>query len=172
MQIILIAGKAGSGKTTLGDLLVSEFNRLGKKTLRTEYSKYLKGYAKEILNYQGEEPKPRKFLQDTGSFLRSLDEHVFTRRMLEDLKVYEQYFDIVIISDVRLKREITDLEIKYPDILKIKVVNPRSSSLTIEEQNHITEKELENEEDFDYIISNQDFQTLEYYAKRIGEVIK
>lgn len=32
----------------------------------TSFSKYIKMYAKEIIGWDGNEPKPRKFLQDLG----------------------------------------------------------------------------------------------------------
>lgn len=172
MKIILIAGQAGSGKTYLGEKIVSFAETQGMQAVQTEFSKYLKLYAKEILGYDGtEKNKPRKFLQDIGSFIREDlgDEHFFTRRMLEDFRIYEKFYDLVVISDVRLKTEIEDMKkSKYNNITTIKVINQHSKyNLTNDEKNHITEKELENVNAFDYIIENEGNELLDDFAKKI-----
>lgn len=173
MKIILIAGQAGSGKTYLGEKIVSFAETQGMQAVQTEFSKYLKLYAKEILEYDEKKTdKPRKFLQDIGSFIREdlEDEHFFTRRMLEDFRIYEKFYDLVVISDVRMKTEIEDLKkSKYNNITTIKVINKHSKyNLTIDEKNHITEKELENVNAFDYIIENEgDEELLDNFAKKI-----
>lgn len=174
MRIILISGKASSGKTKLGELIVRYANELGKRAVQTEYSKYLKLYAKELIRYDGNpENKPRKFLQDLGSFIRYDlgDEHFFTRRMLEDFNVYETFCDIVIVSDVRLKKEIEDIKSSdYKDVVAIQVLNHHSVyDLAEEEKNHITERELEGYDKFDYIIENKSLEDLEKFAKKIVE---
>lgn len=172
MKIILISGKAGSGKTKLGEYIINQAERNGLRAVQTEYSKYLKLYAKEILDYDGKcNNKPRKFLQDLGSFIRYDlgDEEFFTRRMLEDFKIYETLADIVVISDVRLKKEIEDIKNStYNDVIAIQVINKYSEyNLNDIEKNHITEKGLEDYEKFDYIIENKDLVELEKFVKKI-----
>lgn len=171
MKIILIAGRAGSGKTYLGERIITFTKEKGVRALQTEYSKYIKMYAKEILGYDGNRAKkPRKFLQDIGSKIREewKDEHFFTRRILEDFRIYEEYFDLVVISDVRLRREIEDIKIKYKEIITIKVNNHfRDYNLTEEEKNHITETELENYTGFDYNINDENKEGIESIAKEI-----
>lgn len=173
MKIILIAGRAGSGKTYLGKKIVEIAKSIGIRALQTEYSKYIKMYASEILEYDGSsEKKPRKFLQDTGSFIRENleDAHFFTRRMLEDFRIYEYYFDIVVICDVRLIRELEDIKnSKYQDIVTIKVESSYYPYvLSEEEKNHITETELVDYKDFHYIIHNE-MNALDALAKKIVE---
>jgi len=124
MKIFLISGKASSGKTMLGELIVKYAENNGLRAVQTEYSKYLKLYAKELIGYDGSrENKPRKFLQDLGSFIRYdlADEHFFTRRMLEDFNIYEAFCDIAIVSDVRLIKEIEDIKkSRYRDVISVK----------------------------------------------------
>ena len=173
MRIILIAGKARSGKTKLGEYIVNYALQKDLRAVQTEYSKYLKLFAKEILGYDGSrENKPRKFLQDLGSFIRCDlgDEDFFTRRMLEDLKVYETFCDIVVISDVRLIKELENLKNSTYKVTTIKVTNQHLEyNLDEMEKNHITEKELEDYENFDYIIENDDLNKLKSFAKFIIE---
>ncbi|MDE6061553.1 MAG: hypothetical protein K2G00_02185, partial [Duncaniella sp.] len=59
-------------------------------------------YASEILGWDGSEPKPRKFLQDLGVTIReNMDmPKMLINRMIDDIKVYSLYYDVVIISDV------------------------------------------------------------------------
>lgn len=174
MKIILISGQAGSGKTKLGELIIKYAEERNLRAIQTEYSKYLKLFAKEVLGYDGSrENKPRKFLQDLGSFIRYDlgDEHFFTRRMLEDFSVYETLADIVVISDVRLIKEIEDIKnSRYKNVVTIKIKNYHSEyELTEEEKNHITERELEDYDKFDYIIENKSLVDLENFAKKILE---
>lgn len=169
MKVILIAGKALSGKTKLGRYLKEILIKKGFKTLQTEYSKYLKMYAKEILNYDGDRKnKPRGFLQDTGSFIREKDEDFFVRRLKEDMMIYENYFDVVIISDVRLIHEIEGMKNSKYEVICIKVVNKDGVyDLNQEEANHITELELDNYNKFSYIIRNESLKSLKDYAEDI-----
>lgn len=164
MKIYLVAGKSGSGKNEVAQIIKKYYASFGKRVLITEFSKYLKLYAKEVLNWQENEPKPRRFLQDIGVTIRENMEMplMLINRMMEDLKIYELYFDVVIISDVRLPEEIEEFKKKYSDCTSIYVINQfAASKLTLKEQMHITETALEDYNNFDLTITNDSLETLE-----------
>lgn len=176
MKLILIAGASGSGKTCLGEKIVKYAKENGLRALQTEYSKYIKMYAREILGYDGtRENKPRTFLQNTGDFIRKelKDETFFIRRMLEDFRIYEIYFDIVVISDVRLLLEIERMLESVYDVTTVFVKNEESQKgLTEEEKKHVTENEFRKFIDYDYIVKNEKEGVLDNAAKTILEEIK
>ncbi len=120
-------------------------------------------YATEVLNWDMKEPKPRRFLQDIGVTIRenmSLP-LMLINRLKEDIRIYELYFDIVIISDVRLPEEIEEFKKEYQDCTSIYVINQfEPSKLSIKEQMHITETALENYNNFDLTITNDNKNTL------------
>ncbi len=173
MKVILVAGKAGSGKTYLGSCLVELAKEKGIRALQTEYSKYVKMYAREILGYEGNrENKPRGFLQETGTLLRKrFGENFFVQRMLEDFFVYENYFDLVVISDVRLRQEIKGFRnSKYKEVIAIRVENDlQNPSLSEEQKKHETEIELENYEGFDYNIKDVTKENIKVFASQLIE---
>lgn len=162
MKIFLIAGKAESGKAEVAKMIKEYYIYQRKDAVITEYSKYLKEYAKEMTDWDGlKVNKPRKFLQDLGYYIRNdLNmPNFFTERMLEDIKVYERDFEVAVICDVRYPNEIKDIKNTYDDVISILVVNQfGQSSLSIEEQTHESELALENYEGFDYTIINRDLK--------------
>ena len=157
MKLVLIAGKARSGKTLAAHLLKEEILKNNEKVVITEYSKYIKMFAKELLGWDGiSEPKPRKFLQDFGTYVRheSQNPHYFIERMKDDLEIYRHFVDVVIISDVRLKEEIDGMKEYHP--ITIHVSNDTNTyDLSKEEASHETEHALENYQKFDYSIKNK-----------------
>ncbi len=172
MKIYLIGGKAGSGKSEVAKLIKNYYLAHNKRAIITEYSKYLKMYAKEILDWHETDAKPRKFLQDLGVTIRdNMDmPHMLINRLKEDLKVYNLYFDAVILSDVRYPDEITEIKKDYSTASSIYVINQfKESSLSLDEQMHITETALESFSDFDYTITNDDKENLENKVLNILE---
>lgn len=168
MKIILIAGKARSGKTETSKILKQELETIGYKVAITEYSKYIKLFAKELIGWNGEEPKPRKFLQDFGSYVRhkSNNPNYFVNRMKEDILLYQNWVDFLIISDVRLKQEIEELNEYNP--LTIKVINDTNVyNLTEEESHHETELELDSYNNFDYIFQNKTIEEIHEEIKKL-----
>ncbi len=166
MNVYLIAGKAGSGKNYVANLLKEQL----PDSVITGLSKYIKLFALELGEWDGnDDNKPRKFLQTTGDKLRAVDENILTKRMLDDIIVYESLgIKNVIISDVRLLNEINYLKNSDYNIIVIKVSSKKSNrKLTIEEQNHLTEKELEDYKDYDYLIENN-----ERINEQIEEILK
>ena len=157
MKLVLIAGKARSGKTRAAHLLKEEILKKNQKVVITEYSKYIKMFAKELLGWDGmSEPKPRKFLQDFGTYVRheSQNPNYFIERMKDDLEIYKHFVDVVIISDVRLQEEIECMRKYHP--ITIRVSNDTNPyDLTEEEARHETEHALENYQNFDYSIENK-----------------
>ena len=164
MNLYLVAGKSGSGKGEVAKIIKEYYLSKGKKPIITEFSKYLKMYAKEIIEWDGSEPKPRKFLQDLGVTIReNMDMPLFfVNRMIEDIKVYNLYYDVVIISDVRLPIEIEEMKKNFSDVYSMYVVNQfEPSKLSLEEQMHETETALENYSNFDITIVNDKIEILD-----------
>ena len=164
MKIYLIAGKAGSGKSEVAKFIKEYYIYAKKETVITEYSKYIKMFAKELTNWDGTNAnKPRKFLQDFGSYVRydMGEPKFFVRRMLEDIEIYDNYVDAVVISDVRYPIEIEEIKKEYPNAISIYVINQfGQSKLSIEEQMHSSELALEDYPNFDYTIANDNEKTL------------
>lgn len=157
MKLILIAGKARSGKSLVAHLLKQMLEEKKLRVAITEYSKYIKLFAEELTNWDGiSEPKPRAFLQNFGSFIRHEKNNnlFFIKRMKEDIEIYKNFVDILIISDVRLKEEIEEMGMFNP--LTIYVQNDNNLyDLSEEEKGHETEHDLDNYKNFLYSIKNK-----------------
>ena len=176
MRVFLIAGKAGSGKSEVAKIIKNYYEKLKEKTVITEYSKYLKLYAKEMLDWDGNnQNKPRDFLQEMGLFIREnlKQKDLLIKRMKTDMLVYEHFFKNVVISDVRYPEEIILMKEDYPKAISILVVNDlEDSPLTIKQARHKTEHSLDNYEGFDYVIHNQFEQNLKNEVYEILEELK
>jgi len=156
MKLFLIAGKARSGKTMTAQILKQLLQERGKKVAITEYSKYIKMFAREFTNWDGvSEPKPREFLQDFGSYIRhGKNPNYFIKRMKEDILIYQDLLDVLIISDVRLPEELEEMSAYNP--VSILVRNDSNFyDLNEKESTHETEHALDNYEKFQYSIINK-----------------
>ena len=162
MRIFLIAGKAGSGKTEVAKLIKEYYIYKLEKCVITEYSKTLKTFTMELTDWDGNpNTKPRKYMQELGDKIRSIDEKYFINNMIDDIKIYAEYTDNLVVGGVRLPAEIEDVKLNYDNVYAIYVENQfAQSKLTLEEQSHITETALENYDEFDYILVNDTKESL------------
>lgn len=157
-KIFLLSGKARSGKNEISKIIERYYSN--KKCITISFGYYIKDYAKRISDWDGsEETKPRELLQHLGIELvrNKIDKRLFIDRILQDIEIFSYFYDIIVISDVRLLDEITILKENYPDSISIRVVrNNYENNLTKEQKNHLTETNLDNFNDFDYIVNNDD----------------
>ncbi len=163
-RIFILSGKAKSGKDVCANVLEKQYQE--KKVIKLSYAYYLKEYIKKLGFWDGkEENKPRTLMQEFGiSFLQEkIEKNFLINRMLEDIKVYSYFYDIIIITDARLKEEIEIPKKVFNKIVTIRIQNEKENSLTEKEKSHITETNLDTYPNFDYKVS---------YNKNIEEQIK
>ena len=157
-KIFIISGKAESGKNVVAEYIKEYYAEKKIKVIITSFAKYLKIYAKEIINWNGNEnDKPRDFLQTIGIELikEKIDAKFLIKRMLDDLKVYDHYFDMAVITDARFKEEITAIKNNYANVITIYVERDKSS-LTPKQKKHVTETALDDYHNYKYKITNND----------------
>ena len=152
MKIILIAGKSGSGKTEAAHIIKKNL----PKTVISNFSKYIKLFAMEMTDWDGSDTnKPRTFLQQMGDTLRNIDESFLPKRILEDTEVYKQYYDNLVICDVRLPEEIDYIKNNSSyDVITILIKSNENNKLTQEQKEHHTENDFLNYSNYDYVIEN------------------
>ena len=165
--IFVLSGKAKSGKNLIADKLENYYKN--KRCIQISYAFYLKNYVKNIYDWNGsEEDKPRELLQKIGIDLikNKIDSNLLIRRVCEDIKVYSYFYDIIIITDARLKDEIEIPKRLFNNVVTIRIDSIYyDKKMTIEQMNHITETNLDNYDKFDYIIN--DFDKLEEILSKI-----
>lgn len=170
--IYLMCGKAKHGKDTFSAYLKKTYEDNGRKVIVTQLSKYIKYYAREMTGWDlSEETKPRELLQQLGtSVIREYlqKEDLFINRMIDDIDVFSCFYDAIIISDVRLKKEIHDLKSSFPNAKVVHIVRPNfDNGLTQEQKNHKTEIDLDDFTNFDIEIINTTLEKLEEDAKKL-----
>ncbi len=171
-KIYIIGGKAKHGKDTLSFYLRDVYKEHGKDVIVTQLAKYIKYYAREMTGWDlSEESKPREFLQQlgTGVIRQQLKkDDLFIKRMIDDIEIFSYFYDAIIISDVRLKKEINDLKKVYPDIICIHIDRLEfDNGLTEEQKMHLTEIDLDDYTDFDVNVVNTTLDKLKESAEKI-----
>ena len=143
MKIILIGGKANSGKDSTAEYIDNYYRGKGLDVVNIQIAYYIKMYAKQIAMWDGDnETKPRQLLQDLGTELirKQIDEYFFIKRILQDIDVYSRYFDVITISDGRLPEEFKEIKKAYPETISLHVTRPGYvSHLTKDQKAHVTE---------------------------------
>lgn len=169
MRIFLISGRARNGKDTTGNFLVDYFNKKNEKSVKTQYSKYIKMYTKDLTDWDGaEESKSlyRDFMIEIGTAVireKMNQEDFFVNRMIQDIEVYANYVNNVIVTDVRLPIEIDNIKSHFNNVYSIRVIREDyETELTKSQQNHRTETTLsDNEEYYDYLLKASTLEELE-----------
>jgi dephospho-CoA kinase len=162
MRIFLVAGKAGSGKGEVAKLIKEYYTYKLEECAITSYSKYIKQFARELTDWDGTDAnKPRDFMQELGDKIRRKDPYFLTSNMIKDISIYQEYVSDLVIADVRMPEEIEEIKENYDEVYAIYVVNQfGNSTLSLEQQSHITETALENYDEFDYTLANDTLESL------------
>lgn len=160
INLILISGRARNGKGLVSSIIKEELEKRGNKVCEIQVMRTLKGYLKDYFGWDGsEETKPRELLQQLGIELikNKIDNRLFINRILEDIEIFSYFYDIIVISDVRLVDEIESLKQNHPNSISIRVNrNNYDNKLTDSQKNHLTEIGLDEYSNFDYMVENDD----------------
>jgi len=172
VKLYLISGKARHGKDTFSGYLKEVYEENNKKVIVTQLSKYIKYYAREMTGWNlTEEDKPRELLQNLGTnIIREQlgKEDLFIKRMIDDIDIFSCFYDAIIISDVRLKKEIDDLRESFPDLVSVNIFRPDfDNGLTEEQKKHKTEIDLDDYDKFNEQVINTTLEELKETAKKI-----
>ena len=173
-KIFILCGKAQTGKNKVASIIKNIYVTKNKTCINLAYASYLKEYAKNIINWDGNEfTKPRDFLQKLGIEIvkNQIDEKMLIRRIIEDIKVYSNYFDVITISDARFKDEIEDIKNNFKNVVVVHITSCENN-LSFEQKNHITETALDDYNNYDYEIYNDKIELSleEKISKIINEV--
>ncbi len=178
MKLYLISGRARNGKDTLSKFIQEEYEKKGKRVCFIQLMRPLKWLLQDYFGWDGkEETKPREKLQKMGTEL--IREQLgmplyFIDRLTENIKILESYFDVFLVTDVRLPLEIETLKERFPEAVSINIERiGYQSELKKEEQVHYTEVALCGYKKFDYEIMNETISKLkEDVMKIVSEVEK
>lgn len=163
MKIYLISGRARNGKGLASSIIKEKYESLGYKVCEIQVMRTLKGYLKDYFNWDGsEETKPRKALQQIGTEIirEKMNKPYFhVNRLIEDIEILNNFFDIFLVTDIRLPLEIERIKEHFKDVVSINITRVGyDSNLTQSEMYHITEKALDDYKGFDYNIVNNSLE--------------
>ena len=187
-KIIALSGKIGSGKNYISENIIFPYLRsLNLNVVMLAFADDLKVlcYSKDNVSYErlfvNKDTQSRLLLQQRGDEEKKVDNDIFIKmldcriKMMVDRKV-----DIILITDVRYKRELQFLHSK--DVITIRINSPQRTINKIKEEckvvkedmdkilNHSSETDLDNENSFYYIFNN-DYENEKQIKKDILNIL-
>lgn len=176
MKIILLSGKAESGKDTFyesaNDYIMNYYGML-VSSYRVAFGDFVKDIAYQ-LGWDGvKDEKGRAFLQWIGDGARAFNPRIWIDKGINKIKSNMGYNDTkayTFVTDCRYPNEIELTKEAFPNIpfVVIRVNKPTDNSLTTEQQENTSETALDDYTGFDCVITNDG--TLEQYQKVIQTI--
>ena len=164
MKVILISGKARSGKDTVASIMHTKLTQKKKKVLVTHYADLLKYICRNYFNWNGKkDEKGRAMLQYVGTdIIRKQNPDFWANFVADMLGYFHENWDYVIIPDCRFPNEISVMTSRGFDATHLRVSRPNLvSTLTAEQQLHESETALDGIEPDAYIINDGTRKDLE-----------
>lgn len=146
IKVILISGKAGSGKDTVAEIIKEKLQSAGNKVVITHYADMVKYVCEKFFSWNGvKDERGRHLLQLVGTDIgRRYDPNIWVNFVITLIECFCSDSDYVLIPDCRFPNEVSVIKNKFDTIL-LKVNRPElKSKLTIEQQNHQSETALDN----------------------------
>ena len=165
-KVILVSGKANSGKDTTIDIAIEILKNKGYKSCKMAFAKYLKDLCKDYMGWNGDKDENgRTMLQYIGTDIirDKLNWQTFhANRVCEDIQIVEDQYDFIFICDARFANELyytksvflekcTDLLVLRPNL---------ESELSNSQKNHKSENALGDYEHSNLIVNDGDIGNL------------
>ena len=147
LKVILVSGKAQSGKDTTAKELQKKLMRDNHSVLVTHYADLLKFICTNYFGWNGvKDEEGRQMLQHVGTdIIRKQNPTLWVDFVAMMLKYFHDNWEYVIIPDCRFPNEITTLIKNGFDIIHLRVTRQGfESSLTEEQRNHPSEIALDD----------------------------
>lgn len=169
-KIIMFSGKAESGKDTLANVAKEYFENKGKSAKIVKFGNFLKIICSEYFCWDGKKDENGRQLLQTVSdgFKKNINSYFFADVLAGLLLTLNPSEEYILIPDVRYLEEIETFKLKIhvPQYI-VRVNRPmHKNSLTEEQRNHHSETQLDNYENFDYVVSDGDINS------KINQLIK
>ena len=151
MKILLIGGKAGSGKDTVAKIIKENFPKVRLLAFATR----IKDIAYSI-GWSGEkDEKGRRLLQHIGAVGREYNKNTWVNDVVYKLKspMLNKNTNIFVITDFRFPNEYQVLKENFPNSIYTICVTGRQANLGDENSKDISENSL-NDFVFDFVIDN------------------
>ena len=158
MQIILLSGKAESGKSTVALMVKEILESKDKKVLKMAYGDLVKYLCGKYFNWDGQkDEKGREILQQIGTnVIREKSPNYWVDFVIDFVNLFKDEYDFVIIDDCRFKNELERWDIGDWDTYIVRVERKgHTSSLTQTQLLHPSETSLDTYH-FDYYIESKD----------------
>ena len=162
--IFMISGKAGSGKSEVGNFLEKELEKDGYPVLRIAFGDAVKFCAKKFYGWDGDKnnPEGRKLLQTLATEkIRSRFPTFWGDFVAKFIAATQKDHVYVVIDDLRFQNEYQVISDYNTDVICIRVERYNENenqysnpNMTEEQKNHISETELDHFP-FDYVIENR-----------------
>lgn len=172
--VILLSGKAQSGKDFIANIMKQQFEENGNKVLVTHYADLLKYILKTFFNWDGKKDKKgRDLLQRVGTdVIRKKMPDYWVNFISQMISFFPNGWNYILIPDARFPNEIEVMQ-KNPDVNVITIRINRGNftpQLTLEQQQHPSETSLD-EYGFDYYVTNDGTETINDAVKEFVNYI-
>lgn len=171
MIIVLVSGKAESGKDTFYKLAVEECSPYRHFIIqRLAFGDYVKDIALQLGWNGAKDERGRALLQWIGDGARQFDRDVWVKKAFKDLTTHVRLPDVLIITDCRYPNEAIKMQTFPSPCFVVRIERPKHiNSLTADQRNNTSETAMDDFP-FDYVISNE-FDDLTAYRNSVRSVM-
>jgi hypothetical protein len=128
MQVVMVSGRAGEGKTTFSDLCVEILAEHDVMADKVPFARGVKDTAR-FMGWDGEkDAKGRRLLQQIGNTGRDYNKNLWAQQAVDTIRAEEgaNAYDVIFIDDWRFMNEGTKVVLSaYPTTLKLRVIRPK-----------------------------------------------
>lgn len=170
MKILVISGKAGSGKDFLAEHIKQVYEKVyGWKVASIAFADPLKMVARGVYGWNGEKGENgRNLLQTLGTdIVHENNQLCWTNCIINILHGLRTEFDLFIIPDARFSHEIDHLKDELPDADIITIRVEGKTSLKDDRAFHPSETSLDDYR-FDYYFPNKDYNISIFFYNLIS----
>ena len=161
MKVILLSGKARSGKNTAAEMILREYTGIP-----FAFADDIKRVAYNYFGWHGEKDElGRKLLQDIGTTGRNYNRDIWANKVVDKIQECSSDNQLAVVTDTRYPNEIQRIKHVFSDVVTIRITRG-----SVEKLKHPSETALDQWTDWDYLVENNG--NLEEFQRKILEIME